>query len=50
MRVPVVPNPTVESTDIIDELTGAPSRDIVLPGMVNTPSIKSPDNKLLIGV
>ena len=41
MIVPVVPNPTVESTLIIDAPAGAASRTLVLPGIVNTPSIKS---------
>ena len=36
-----MPNPTVESTLIIVEPAGASSRTFVLPGTVNTPSIKS---------
>ena len=41
MIVPVVPNPTVESTLIILAPADAASRTFVLPGTVNTPSIKS---------
>ena len=39
--VPVVPNPTVESTLIIVAPTGDSSKTFVLPGTVNTPSIRS---------
>ena len=39
--VPVVPNPTVESTLIIEDPTDTLSSTFVLPGTVNTPSIKS---------
>ena len=39
--VPVVPNPTVESTDNIEDPEGADVSTFVLPGIVNTPSIKS---------
>ena len=39
--VPVVPNPTVESTSIIVAPATAPPTTFVLPGTVNTPSIKS---------
>ena len=41
ITVPVVPNPTVESTFIIDAPAPTWSRTLVLPGTVNTPSIKS---------
>ena len=41
MIVPVVPNPTVESTLIIDAPASTFSSDFVLPGTLNTPSIKS---------
>ena len=41
MMVPVVPNPTVESTLIIVAPAGDASRTFVLPGTVNTPSIRS---------
>ena len=41
ITVPVVPNPTVESTLIIEEPTDTGSITFVLPGTVNTPSIKS---------
>ena len=39
--VPVVPNPTVESTSIIVAPAAAALRTLVLPGTVNTPSIRS---------
>ena len=39
--VPVVPKPTVESTEITDELDRDGFNAFVLPGTVNTPSIKS---------
>ena len=39
--VPVVPNPTVESTLIIVAPADAWSKTFVLPGTVNTPSIRS---------
>ena len=39
--VPVDPNPTVESTEIMDEPICELSSAFVLPGIVNTPSIKS---------
>ena len=41
MIVPVVPNPTVESTSMIVAPAGAPPTTFVLPGIVNVPSIKS---------
>ena len=41
MRVPVCPNPIVESTEIIDEPIDTSSSDFVLPGIVKTPWIKS---------
>ena len=41
MIVPVVPNPTVESTFIIVALADTPPTTFVLPGTVNTPSIRS---------
>ena len=37
----MVPNPTVESTLIIEEPADTLSITFVLPGTVNTPSIKS---------
>jgi len=37
----VVPNPTVESTDKIEDPAGVSVKTFVLPGIVNTPSIKS---------
>ena len=37
--VPVVPNPTVESTVSVVVFTGASSITLVLPGMVNVPCI-----------
>ena len=44
-----MPKPTVESTEIIDELMDEVSNVFVLPGIVNTPCIKSlslnPTNK-----
>ena len=39
--VPVFANPTVESTEIIEEPADTLSRALVLPGMVKTPWIKS---------
>ena len=52
MTVPVVPNPTVESTFIIEEPTDTGSITLVLPGTLNTPSIKSrslkPTNKAIL--
>ncbi len=39
--VPVAPNPTVESTDITLLLIGTSFKTFVLPGTVNTPSIRS---------
>ena len=39
--MPVDPNPTVESTDIMDDPAGVSVNTFVLPGIVNTPSIKS---------
>ena len=39
--MPVVPNPTVESTDITVPSICVLPNDFVLPGIVNTPSIKS---------
>ena len=52
ITVPVVPNPTVESTLIIEEPTVTGSIIFVLPGTVNTPSIKSrslkPTNKAIL--
>ena len=39
--MPVVPNPTVESTVIVENPTGVDSNTLVLPGIVNTPSIPS---------
>ena len=39
--VPVCPNPTVESTDIVENPTGQFSKTLVLPGIVNVPSIRS---------
>ena len=39
--VPVVPNPTVESTSIIVAPAVTPPTTFVLPGIVNVPSIKS---------
>ena len=41
ITVPVVPKPTVESTFIIVAPASTLSRTLVLPGTVNTPSIKS---------
>ena len=41
MIVPVVPNPTVESTLMIVPPAGTESKTFVLPGTLNTPSIKS---------
>ena len=37
----MVPNPTVESTDIIEDPAGVSVKTFVLPGIVNIPSIKS---------
>ena len=52
MIVPVVPNPTVESTLIIDAPAPTWSKTLVLPGTVNTPSIRSlslnPTNKAIL--
>ena len=52
MIVPVVPNPTVESTLIIVASAGTASKTFVLPGTVNTPSIRSrslnPTNKAIL--
>ena len=39
--VPVVPNPTVESTSMIVAPAVVPPITLVLPGIVNVPSIKS---------
>ena len=39
--VPVVPNPTVESTSMIVAPAVVPPITFVLPGIVNVPSIKS---------
>ena len=39
MIVPVVPNPTVESTEITSADIGELKRDLVLPGIVNIPTL-----------
>ena len=48
----MVPKPTVESTSIIDAPADAPPTTFVLPGTVNTPSIRSlslnPTNKAIL--
>ena len=41
INIPDLANPTVESTEIIVDPTGTWSKDFVLPGIVNVPSIKS---------
>ena len=41
INVPVCPKPTVESTDMIEDPADTKSMDFVLPGIVNTPWIKS---------
>ena len=41
MRVPVTPNPTVESTSIIVPPACTPLINFVLPGTLNIPWIKS---------
>ena len=41
IKVPVAPNPIVESTEIIGDPAGAASSDFVNPGIVNVPWIKS---------
>ena len=52
IKVPVAPNPTVESTDITLPLTETSVSAFVLPGTVKTPSIKSrslnPTNKEIL--
>ena len=37
IKVPVAPNPIVESTEIIEDPAGAASSDFVNPGIVNVP-------------
>ena len=39
--VPVVPKPTVESTEMIEDPIETGSRTFDLPGIVNVPSIRS---------
>ena len=52
IKVPVVPNPTVESTEITDDPASELYNVFVLPGIVKTPSIKSrslyPTNKAIL--
>ena len=52
IKVPVAPNPTVESTDITSPSTATSVNVFVLPGTVKTPSIKSrslnPTNKEIL--
>ena len=41
LRIPVLPNPTVESTDIIESVVDTPDKTFVFGLTVNIPFIKS---------